>query len=69
MKRLKTYVASYSTRGTQSMLIHNCASAKEAREKLMAWRHGGQQPDVDPMGHEIDRSYAKSAKFRVDENA
>lgn len=69
MKRLKTYVASYQTRGTQSMLIHNCATAKEAREKLMAWRDGGNQPDVDPVGHEIDRSYPGSAKFQVDGNS
>lgn len=66
-KELKTFVASYPTRGTQTILIHNCGSKAEARRKLQAYFHeSGDHPDVDPVSHDIESSYPKSATIQED---
>lgn len=66
MKNLKTYVATYPTRGEQTMLIRNCASAAEARKKLLEWNKGGNEPDVDPLDYGTTNHYIRSAKITED---
>ncbi len=62
----KTYVATYQTRGEQTMLIHNCSTAEEARAKLRAWDETGGDPDVEPIGNEIKDRFVRSAKITLD---
>lgn len=59
---LKTYTATYSTKGEQTVFIHNCRSAADARRKLLLSYSVGNK-DVDPVGDETLCSFPRSAKI------
>lgn len=60
-KKKKTYVVRYDYKATQTYLVENCSSKKEAMQK--AWDN---HDDAEALGFETTIVYKSTLRARVD---
>jgi hypothetical protein len=73
MKRARTFLADFPTKGVQTIVLRNCQSKAEAKRKLMGFYAGTlseiDEKDVEFLNAEVTDSFPGRAKIVEDKSS